>query len=145
LEPGGLVNSLDREAPPTTVAFNPAGGVLAVGDDSGFVSIWSVATQRQQLVRLVMGGVITGLAYSPDGARLAVYHRQRVLILDAATLSLLRPFDPVVQTDVFMSETFHDVAYSPDGQWMAILDGRTVIIVETDGYTEASRLSLSDF
>jgi len=58
----------------TSVAFHPEGGVWALGSEDGQVTLWEVPARRivQQLKPDEEGGVVERLAFSPDGAYLAV-------------------------------------------------------------------------
>ena len=74
--------TLSAAAPPRELAFSPDGGRLAVGvgredeavpDDGNRVEVWDTATRKEPLAVLRnQGRLPDGVAFSPDGARLAV-------------------------------------------------------------------------
>lgn len=56
---------------PTVFAFRPDGKALAAADESGTVAV-HLLTGGKPTLALKLGAAVTGLAYSPDGSRLAV-------------------------------------------------------------------------
>ena len=60
--------------------------------------------------------VITSLAFSPDGERLAVTGYHEILVFTADGAKLLSRF-------VGLSERVQSIAYSPDGKWLAAAAG----------------------
>jgi WD40 repeat protein/HEAT repeat protein/predicted Ser/Thr protein kinase len=54
----------------TCVALNRDGSCVAVGDMDGIVHIWDIARNAEMQVIRGQEGLVTGLAFSPDGTRL---------------------------------------------------------------------------
>jgi len=83
-----------EDAKITRTAFHPQGDLLAAGDENGKVFVWELATGK-----LVADGIkvlddpempevfqgVSGLVYSPDGARLLAAGNGQSVVLDAET------------------------------------------------------------
>jgi WD40 repeat protein len=91
-------------------AFSPRADRVAGVASTGLLAVWSLPDAR--LLVSLPHREVRALAWSPDGARLAVASRDRFAVLDAASLS------PVWHS------THHDslsaLAYSPDGRRVAV-------------------------
>jgi WD40 repeat protein/tRNA A-37 threonylcarbamoyl transferase component Bud32 len=115
-----------------SVAFSPDGSRVASGagpfdesrsDDEAELKLWDAATGREVLVLPGLKGAVRGLAFSPDGARLAsasefVYPKRGGLLTlwDLATRRAV--------LDRLESETSPlCVAFSPDGKTLAVGSG----------------------
>jgi serine/threonine protein kinase/WD40 repeat protein len=70
---GGAQAPPDGEARPTSMAFTPAGDLLAIGAPQGDLSVWSVAGDSPRRLFDLPGhrGQISHLAFDPTGRRLA--------------------------------------------------------------------------
>ncbi|MFI7697857.1 hypothetical protein [Nonomuraea sp. NPDC049480] len=99
----------------TQLLFNPAGSIIATGDNGGVVRLWDAATRRQ------LGDPITheGLcalgfeaAFSPDGRVLATACFTDVVFWDVSTR---RPLGGPMDT----KEGVTALAFSPDGRTLA--------------------------
>ena len=109
--------SVDTPANPVTaVAFHPSNGELASGG-YGEVLVWDVASAK--LGRRIAGliGRVRGLAFSKDGARLAIAEGEpgrsgAIRLLDYATGHVLFTLDQ--EKDECLA-----VAFSPDGKLVA--------------------------
>ncbi len=66
-----LVRSFEMGAPANTVAFTPDGGALLVGLESGEMSVLSLADGRERVRLEGHGDILTAMAISPDGRRIA--------------------------------------------------------------------------
>lgn len=64
---------------PLAVAFSPNGAAVAVGDGSGTVYLWDLATRKAVAIE-VPGTVLSGLAFSPDGKNLAVFGGSKIYL-----------------------------------------------------------------
>jgi WD40 repeat protein len=95
----------------TGLAFRPGGQELASGDVRGAVIVRDAATGRP-LRTFSFKAEVGGLAYSPDGARLAVRTGDSVRVLDAATGEELLSWPSY--------ESASGLAFSPDGRHLAL-------------------------
>ncbi len=119
LEVDDQVEAKEGWAPQTAVAFSPDGRRLVA---TGFMTVvqWEVATGRRLLAfeghdeHPVHGGIIHGVAYSPDGSRLATASRdETVRFWDAATGVEERPFFEFAAAPTA-------AVIAPDGTWIAV-------------------------
>jgi WD40 repeat protein len=67
-----LVATFSGEEPVTAVALNPAGTLVAGGTVGGATYLWDVPAQQQVAVLRGYGSAVSAMAFSPDGAELAV-------------------------------------------------------------------------
>jgi WD40 repeat protein len=92
------------------VAFSPCGNQVAFASDSEFVILWDIHTRTAKFV--LVTGSVCGVAYSPDGERIATGGRD----------GFVRIFD--TQTGLLMWDlegrhtSMRCIAYSPNGQWI---------------------------
>src|SRR5205085_917457 len=101
-----------------TLAFHPAGHILAVGGidwlatggSNGAVSFWDIGERCE--LGTILGGAL-GIAYHPSGLVLASTSLDHsVCLWDTQTLDILaelRGHDAALSA----------IAYSPDGKWLA--------------------------
>jgi WD40 repeat protein/serine/threonine protein kinase len=101
----------------TCVAFSPDSRFLASGGEQ-FVKVWDTATGAERTTLHGHRGRIMGLAFSPDGARLAsASDEDRIVKLwDTTTWSEVATLGPHV--GLALSVSFH-----PDGQRLAVASG----------------------
>jgi WD40 repeat protein len=124
----------------TVLAFSPDSHSLAVGNDGsdqGKLTIWDPVTCQPKgeaidTARLAKitgagnSGEVTSLAYSPDGAQLAIGETDHLLVLDAATRQPLR--EPAV---IHSKYRIQSIAYSPDSRTLALgLDDKTIVLLD---------------
>jgi YD repeat-containing protein len=106
----GLLRSLrDHQAYTLSAAWDPVSGRLASGDSAGKVLVWDA--EGRLLKVLESEGWVWGLAWSPDGQRLAAQARNEIWLWDAelARGPTLHPDgEPVA------------LAWSPDGSRLAV-------------------------
>ncbi len=102
-----------------SLAFNPAGDVLAAGDNSGTITRWLIANRTRFLEPLRQGDeALVSLAYSPDGVVIAAADRAgRVGLWEAATDRLIEAL-PLDRASGVWS-----VVISPNGALLATGDG----------------------
>lgn len=106
-QPGGEI-LLDL-AGQTLPAFSPDGRHLATGGLDGAVHVWSMGTGLEELAIAIE---TNGLAFSPDGTRLATVAQDRVIIWDASSGQELI----TLCCHAFL---IREVAFSPDGTRLA--------------------------
>ena len=99
-----LTATLPHPQPVTSLAWDGTGR-LAAGDADGTVSLWTLPTPV----------LVTGIAYSPEGTRIAIARSDGTAwLLDARTL---RPAGPAFS--VSAAGNAESVAFSPDGKLLA--------------------------
>jgi eukaryotic-like serine/threonine-protein kinase len=96
----------------THVAYSPDGGRLASAGDAGVVKIWGAETGKELQTFRAPQGAVSGLAFSPDGQRLALACADGVKALDAQA-------GRVVLALGGHTGGVAAVAYSPDGKLLA--------------------------
>jgi WD40 repeat protein len=96
------------------VAFGPGGGLLAAGTDDGMVAVWDADGGRQVLGFRAHAGAVMGLAFTPDGDRMAT-----------ASFGLksgrgeLKLWDTHSGRELLTLPGQSAVAFSPDGRLLA--------------------------
>jgi WD40 repeat protein len=68
----------------SAVAWSPDGALLATANDDGLVKLWDGAAARELRTLCDAGSAVGYLAFSPDGATLALGHDSRVELWDVA-------------------------------------------------------------
>jgi WD40 repeat protein len=120
---GNPVWVFQADAPVSGIAFSPDGTVLATASEDvttrderlRFLSplarlmIWDVRTGRLVSSLTKLPGLISGLAFSPDGTRLATASEDKAMIRDAGTGEVLLP--PLTGHTAPIS----GLAFHPDG------------------------------
>jgi WD40 repeat protein len=107
----------DQHENPGSVAFNPSGTMLAIGDNQGTL-LWSLTAQRA-IGRLPATAGALSAAFASDGATLAAYNYDNTIQL--WNLASRLPFGPVMTS----STDGAAMAFSPDGSILAVAGGRT--------------------
>jgi WD40 repeat protein/serine/threonine protein kinase len=100
-----------HRAPVFRVEFHPDGKRVASISSDETVRLWEVATGRV-LRTIPLQGRQRGMAFSPDGTRLACSAGKAVKLWDAISGQELGPFEG-------HTDTARSVAFSPDGRWLA--------------------------
>jgi WD40 repeat protein len=97
-----------------SVAFSPDGSHLATSGSDGTVKVWDAATARAPLVLHGHTGAVRGIAFSPEGARLASV---------ASSDKTIRIWDTTTGQETLTlkghSDSVISVAFSPDGHRLA--------------------------
>lgn len=95
-------------------AYDPNGKYIAFGDDDGLVHLIDPETYEEVGTLAPFGGRVSGLDFSPDGARLAVSSfdsTMRVFNLESG--------DEVFRVTEGEDVWFTEVDFSPNGEWLA--------------------------
>ncbi len=108
-----------------TVAFHPDGKTLASGSWDGKVRIWNISTGD------IVGTIVmptNGVAWSPDGKRLAVFSSlgKVVRLYESSSLKLLSsiPCDAAFRSESLVP------SFSPDGRLLAVPMGDDVGVID---------------
>lgn len=132
---------LENVGAQTQLAISADGRLLAGGNMSGVVSIWSLV-DGSIVLRLKNASAVRSLAFSPDGNFLAI----------GLAKPTGEPSDTVWLYDVRANSTYRSfgsnsavaLGWSPDGrQYAAGLDDGSVLLAEAAGYSEPHRIALS--
>ena len=121
----GLVFTADAYV--LSVAFSPDGAVLAIGDLSGGIALWTLGTD--EVTPLTgPGGPVENLAFSPDGRALAASYAERVSRDGPPGMRpTVRVWDLTTRTPRVLSVRpggyGHALAFSPDGRVLATSGG----------------------
>jgi RNA polymerase sigma factor (sigma-70 family) len=112
-----------RQGQPTYDAvFTPDGKTVIVGDGGGGIVFWDVATAREVRRLHHAQNVISALAITPDGKRLAAGQGQIVDLWDIAS-------GKMVQHKVTNKGIINQLLFTPDGKTLAVADGTPTMIV----------------
>jgi WD40 repeat protein len=99
-----------------SLAFSPDSRVVAVGDSSGGVRIWEVATGKERLVLRSQKRSITSLAFSPKGSVLAT----GIIGSGDSSVRLWQVANGFEQAGIQGPESSVGcIAFSPDGKFIA--------------------------
>ena len=95
-----------------SVAFDPGGMHIAVGDNKGDLAIYEIATGERTYFAHLLGDVMTGLAWSPRGDRIAVSGDKSPKLIAYPSMAVVATLNGHVR-DV------PQVRFSPDGRTLA--------------------------
>lgn len=136
------VNSLQPMASPlegkerfTSMAFNPNGDYMALGNEIGVIYLWDLKSHDVLSQLVGEPGLITGLTFGPDGKALASkilvpsdHPKEKILLWDMDTYQTIgKPLDGQVATG--KDAGLISMAFSPDGSIMATGTDEGVIIL----------------
>ncbi len=97
-----------------SLAFDPSGTTIAVGHSDGTIRFWNVATGKETDALRDLGGPVSALAWSADGALLAFHTGNALTVWD------VRAKKPR-STPTINEEKVTALAFSPDGTALAAL------------------------
>jgi WD40 repeat protein len=118
LEQGREVMKFKHAAEMREVVFSPSGAYLAGISTDGRVSVWGMATQRVH--RTWDGGEAGfGLAFSPDGKKLASANGNVAFVWDVETGKELFQLTHANSSAEGPDSWVVDVAFRPDGEYIA--------------------------
>jgi WD40 repeat protein len=100
-----------------SVAFQPAGKLLAVGYRSGLVEIWDWA-QKQVVQKFNYNGPVHALAFALDGSKLVVSGGTKIVVWDVAANQEIKRFDSKDGPQASMPNVA-SLAFSPLGLTVA--------------------------
>ena len=115
-----LEHYIGLKGPISCIAINSAGTMVASGDSTGRLVIWDLAEKSARVLKQ-HNQPITGVAFSPDGKRLAFGDTNLTISLwdvEAGT----RLFDIVPHLEITANQfqnTINSLAFSPDGKILA--------------------------
>jgi len=126
---GNSITIVSGQGTPTTInviAFSADGKLLAAGRDFGRALVWDVP-QRKFICAVDTGeGIVTAVALSKDGQRLATAGQGdnfRVKLWHLPDGKLLRTYD-------YFGGFVHSLVFGPDGNWIVAWsnDGKTHVL-----------------
>jgi WD40 repeat protein/tetratricopeptide (TPR) repeat protein len=109
------------------IAFSPDGKWVVTGAGAALyggpqvapsIRVWDVATGAERRALLgVAGQTVTGLAFSPDGARIAACGGPQVIVWDASNGAVLWTKSEPADAD---SRSAMSISFTPDGRSLAV-------------------------
>ena len=128
-----------------TVALSPSGGQLAEGSCDGRLALLDFASGRLLHTDHIPGGVVT-LAYSPDGALLALGTTSSIVLVNAHTGALVAQRSALASGTVRVSTGpgVTALAFSKDGRELAASDMQGVKLWSVPGLTGRQLASYPD-
>ncbi len=141
---GQSVLALPTSSVTYSLAYAPNGRTLAVGDSSGALRIWDLATRTSQVPLLGHTGRIWCVAFAPDGRTLATTGDDGTIRLwDAQRRSDRTVFRglPKLAERPYIGTSASSVAFSTDGTQLLATNHRGFLLIcsLTDGTTGTAR------
>ena len=123
--PGDVQLDLPFDGGVNAIAFSPDSTRIAWGGDGTTVPIRAVGTgPRQEITNLK--GFVSSLAFSPDGALLAVADLDEVLVYDAVSAAL------IWGGPIEAGRSVNFVAFTPDGASVVAATDDSVAVLDKD-------------
>jgi WD40 repeat protein len=114
--PRTLLNGNDGDV--IALTFTPNNRTLASGSSTGTVRLWHLDDLSREATVLPGKGLVTSIAYAPDGQHLAVAHGSDVVVWD-----LRAEIEPVARTlpflDQLQGQRAQSIAFNPQGTTLA--------------------------
>jgi WD40 repeat protein len=108
--------------PGNSLAFNAQGTLLALGQSGGQISLWDVASRREQSKSFSLfsgtDNTVTTVAFSPDGSLLAASSLQ--FVAGATQADKAAVWEVSTGTEIQSFDAVTDLAFSPDGKTLAL-------------------------
>jgi hypothetical protein len=135
-ETRSLSDSCAESAGAKCLAFAPDGQTLAVGQRDGRITLWNVATRREESVLSGHTELVSSLVFAPDGRSLVSSGGDRAVRLWDLTTGQLRFTIPGPKS---MLVSF---AFTPDSQVLALGDHQSSVVRLWDTATGSERAVL---
>ena len=130
--PGNSITIVSGQGTPTTInvlAFSGDDRLLAAGKDFGRVVVWDVSQKKFMCAVDTGEGIVTAVAVSKDGQRLATAGQGDSFRVKLWSL----PDGKLLRTYGYFSGFVHSLAFGPDGKWIvAWSNDGTSHVLDTD-------------
>lgn len=114
-------------------AFHPREKVIATGELTGKVKVWSLADGSLLRELTDLHGMVFDLDFSPNGNLLAAAFGAKAAVIDATTGESLTTFDG-------LGQFIQAIAFSPDGALLAVGGSEGIRVVGTANWEEIAEL-----
>lgn len=84
---------IKTDAEVAAASFSPDGDLLATADYGGAVRLWSTPTLEESLAVKPSGSMVWGVSFSPDGALLAYWGLEKLVLWDIESGTLANTID----------------------------------------------------
>lgn len=126
-------------------AYDPTGTYIAIGDDSGLVQVVNAVSGQQEFT-IKFDSNITGLDFSPDGARLGI--ASGTTNDNGDYIGLVKIWDVAAKQELFElaghdNNQVNDIDFSPDGNWIATAGDDYLVKIWNAGTGDLREPSLS--
>ncbi|PKO11592.1 MAG: hypothetical protein CVU39_28490 [Chloroflexi bacterium HGW-Chloroflexi-10] len=116
------------------IAFHPQEPVIATGELTGYVKIWSLLDGSLLHDLVDLHGMIFDLTFSPDGSLLAAVFGANAVIINAENGENLASIGN-------LGQFIQAVAFSPDGTLLAVGGSNAIKVLRTADWQEVANLN----
>jgi WD40 repeat protein len=103
----------DQDETGSTAAISSDGNIVIETDsDNGTLHVWNVASGEKKIIP-AKAGLVSAIALSPEGQRMAVAYPHSIVLLDTASGALLKTLDP-------QTTRVDCLSFAADGQTLAV-------------------------